>query len=58
LKIEVVLDDGVGLFWMWVVREMPCGVGQRSRSGGRVSAEFLESAGGRSSAASSLDPQK
>ena len=45
MKIEVVLDDGVGLFWMWVVLEMPCGVGQRSGSGGRVNAEFLESAG-------------
>ena len=42
MKIEVVLDDGVGLFWMWVVLEMPCGVGQRSGSGGKVNAEFLE----------------
>ena len=32
---------------MWVVLEMPCGVDQRSRSGGRVNAEFLESAGSR-----------
>ena len=57
MKIEVVLDDGVGLFWMWVVLEKPCGVGQRSGSGGRVNADFRESAGGRSSKSSVLDPK-
>ena len=44
-RLEVVLDDGVGLFWMWVVLEMPCRIDQRG-GGGKVDVEFPKSAQG------------
>ena len=43
---------------MWVVLEKPCGVGQRSGSGGRVNADFLESAGLRGAVVERAGPPK